>query len=119
MDKTERIEKILRDNPEKSVREIAEEIGVDTSWVYRVRAGLRDETPRKKPKPDGPCPVMSMSLSLKGGDFVHIQLRNGKELLGTIVLDAEGLGYRRPNQKSQPDRKIKWEILDRLMDIGL
>jgi hypothetical protein len=40
-------------------------------------------------------------------------------VLCTILADSEGLEYRRANQKKPGDRKLRWDMLDRIMQLGL
>jgi hypothetical protein len=104
-----------------NVQEAADSLGVCFSTVYRAlrpskkTAKIEAVEPREKP-------MVSLSLSLPSlpGSSAEVQVRNGGgELLGTLRIESDGIRYRRPNQKSPADRRISWDALDKIMQLGL
>lgn len=74
---------------------------------------------RKCTKSPAKSVTMTLQLSTCCRVFV-IQVKDHKgEMQGTLVLDAEGIRYKRPNQKKPAERRISWQNLGRLMDISL
>ncbi len=99
----------------------AKKHGVSVATVYAAMRKFRDGAKQPVKKAAASVPALSVSIQLpavSGG--AEIKLRNGGgELLGTLVLEQDGMIYRRPNQKSAPDRKLSWTVLDKLMQSGL
>lgn len=54
----------------------------------------------------------------KDGLILKIRDNQGT-MMGTLIIDKEGVSFRRPNQKNtENERKLKWTILEKLMEVG-
>ena len=124
MSMTGEIREYLRNHPEdldKTNRELTEYFECHPTLVGRAKKSVTStkNTPGKKKAPAQQEHPVAISLQLHEVDSAMIQLRNGNgNLIGTLVVDNEGVAYRRPNQKTMPDRKLKWDLMDRLMQVG-
>ena len=127
---TSRLVKEFNNDPSADVNTLAEKYGVSTSLVYGIRRRITEPVDQSKPvvKPSNkppkesqepPIVAMSLRLPTSGASIATVQVRdNSDQLLGTLVLSANGIGYRRPNQKTVHDRTLSWAILDKLMQLG-
>jgi len=104
----------------RSAKEISGNLGCSTSVVYRaIRQSKGGEKQRKKPKQSTAALSISIRLPEIGG-AAEIKVRNGgNELVGTLLIESEGICYRRPNQKSAAERGLSWDSLDKLMQLGI
>lgn len=101
--------------------EVAKKLGISEATVYRAKrmTEKRYDPPAKPRKPSPVALSLSITLPALAGE-AEVKLRNGGgELLGTILLAADGISYRRPKQKTPADRKISWATLDKLMALGI
>ncbi len=118
---TQQLVQLFRDIPTYSVEAATQKFNVTKSLAYscRRKAGVRIERLGGDDDQSNQL-VLSLSLQLpRIAGLSEIKVRNGGgALLGTLILNAEGLSYRRPNQKLPVDRVIRWETLDKLMQVG-
>ncbi len=49
---------------------------------------------------------------------VVLKLLNGKKMMGTLVIEEEGILYIQANGKKKPERLMAWHILQNLSHVG-
>lgn len=136
--KVAHIRQLLTDHPDMPVKQLAKKAKSDPSAVYRVRMQMRglEATTRKSVRKTLDAVAASESATSNGNGkkrpkmCIELHLPEGPAnilirdqegvLIGTLVLEKDGLSYRRPNQKPtvNGDRKIGWPFLDKIMDLG-
>jgi hypothetical protein len=112
-----------------NVAKTAKRLGYGVRYTYASIAKARESglcpklgylfEPKKEKVAQDSVIVLSVKLPTPAAT-ADIQVRDsGGILLGTVCVGQAGICYRRPNQKGQPDRRLSWTNLDRLMQLGL
>jgi hypothetical protein len=135
-----KIEKVraLLDQSWGTPREIAEKVGCNVSQVHHETQRRRknweksrlvpartdpprdDDDKSYNPVKGSDYSLIELSIRLPINGNAIIQVRNGSTtLLGTLILESDGIRYKRPNQKLAADRKLTWSVLDKLMQLGI
>lgn len=105
-------------NAGKSTSEVAKEFGVSKSTIYKAWAS-RSKGPASVSNPRTAASVF-ISLRMADSEPAEVQVRDSSgTLLGTLVLTATGVSYRRPKQKSNGERTITWSTLEKIIALGI
>ena len=131
------IRKLLDAHPKWTPLEVAHAAECHPTIVYREIKRRRaqeyplfntknQEIPAAKvlqaepPKAEKVHNLLELSIRLPINGNAVIQVRNGSTtLLGTLILESDGIRYKRPNQKIAADRKLSWNTLEKLMQLGI
>jgi len=111
----------LRKNPEISPHEIASDLDCHVSMVYRTRRRMASTKPSGTVKVKKTLRTPPVSVSVRVSLVpVLVQVRDEHDhLLGTLKVTDKGVQYRKSNAKGFGDRHLSWDVLDKLMSLGL
>jgi hypothetical protein len=75
------------------------------------------------PSPAATHSPVSLSLVLKQGDVVRVAISEDVgacigRAKGTVLIDLDGIEFRARNQKKPKGRKLTWQTMSRLMEVG-
>lgn len=116
--------------PTKLVMErirIAHGTRVNYSLIAQVRKRLTKETKHESnghgavPVPSVPGKVEMFQCEIRvpgAGAVIKLGSTTGRAL-GTLHADQEGISFVKANTKKRSDRKLPWEVLHRLFELGL
>lgn len=120
---TLQIEAYLEKHPNAETRDIHKALNVPKDTISKVKYNLRTK-PQSKAKDkqvlSDICPNRTGELLITlPHDGMLVKVRNGHGMIGTLMLTNQGLTYKTANSKADPERTLRWDVLDNLMKSGL
>lgn len=108
MSKKEAIIGYIKNHPEADNKTVAKAVKCSVSFVVQVRRTVATK---------GGNSIKNGVYIDTGNSTLTVAIRDGGGcLLGTVIINSEGLTYRRPKQKLQ-QKSIGWTMLEKIMGI--
>ena len=104
-----------------SVKDTAEYLGITVTTVYRALRARKTTNRYGELKVVQATQPVSITVGIPNdGAPLEIKLLNGNgHGNGRLLIHHDGIEYKHANQKLSCKRRVKWEVLDKIMQLGI